>query len=92
VLRLTVRAHPGARVERVLLVEGDTLEVWVAARPVEGQANAAIERAIAKVVGLRPRQVKIVGGSTSRRKISEIDLPGINELRERLAADRLRPL
>jgi uncharacterized protein YggU (UPF0235/DUF167 family) len=85
-LRLSVHAHPGARQERVELVDPTTLAVWVRARPVEGQANAAIEQAIAAALHLRPREVKIVAGSSSRRKIVEIALPTPQSLHERLVA------
>jgi uncharacterized protein len=89
-LRLSVVAHPGSRLERVRVVDEGTLEVWVRARPVEGQANAAIERAIATALGLKPRQVEIVAGSTSKLKIVDIDLPGPRALQERVVAYGLR--
>jgi uncharacterized protein YggU (UPF0235/DUF167 family) len=86
-LRCAVIAHPAARVDRVeLLDDGATLGVWVRARPMEGKANAAIEAAIARALGLRPRQVRIVIGTTSRRKIVEIDLPDRAVLGQRLTA------
>ncbi len=89
-LRLAVLAHPAARVERVELLSDGSLGVWVRARPVEGQANVAIERAIAVALGLRSREVSLVGGSTSRRKIVEIDLPSPAALEERVLAYGLR--
>jgi uncharacterized protein len=89
-VRLAVIAHPGSRSERILLVDTATLGVWVRARPVEGQANAAIERVVAASLGLRPHQVKIVGGLANRRKIVEIDLPGTDALHKRLVAYGLR--
>jgi uncharacterized protein YggU (UPF0235/DUF167 family) len=87
-LRIPIDAHPGARRERVAISEA-TLRVWVRARPVEGQANAAIEQAIAKALGLRPRQVRIVGGATTRRKIVDVDMPDFEALRARLLAQGL---
>jgi uncharacterized protein len=64
--------------------------VWIRPRPVEGQANAAIEHAIATALGLKPRQVAIVGGATSKRKIVDVDLPGAPALHQRLLAYGLR--
>lgn len=90
-LRLAVEAHPAARLERVQLLDGGSLGVWVHARAVEGQANAAIERAIASALGLRQRQVAIVGGATSKRKIVQIDLPSQDALTQRLVAYGLLP-
>jgi uncharacterized protein len=89
-LRVSVVAHPGARQERIELVADNTLAVRVRARPIEGQANAAIERAIAAALQLRPRQVKLVSGQGARRKIVELDLPDVGVLRERLLAHAMR--
>ena len=89
-LRLTVVAHPGAGVERVEVLDDDTLGVWVRARPVEGQANAAMQQLVARVLGLRPRQVNVVAGAAARRKILEVDLPDVQVLRERVMAYGLR--
>jgi len=87
-LRLNVEAHPGSRTERLELLENAALGVWVRARPVEGQANAAIEQAIAAALRLRPRQVKLVRGLSARHKIVEVDLPGLEALRCRLLGAR----
>ena len=86
-MRLSLEAHPNARVERVELVD-DQLRVWVRARPVEGQANAAIEQALANALGLRPRQVHLVSGATSRHKQVEVDLADLDDLRARLSQHR----
>ncbi|HLZ28052.1 MAG TPA: DUF167 domain-containing protein [Chloroflexota bacterium] len=85
-LRIHVAAHPGSRRERVDWLGDDVLGVWVQARPVGGQANRAIELAIASALGLRPRQVRLVVGEISRRKIVEIDAPSLEALRARLQA------
>ncbi len=89
-LRLNVVAHPGARTERVELLDNAELGVWVRARPVDGQANSAIEHAIATALGLRPRQVRLITGTTARRKIIEVDLPGLEALHSRLLAHGMR--
>jgi uncharacterized protein len=89
-LRLNVIAHPGSRTERLELLDNADLGVWVRARPVDGQANSAIEHAIAAALGLRLRQVKLVAGTTARRKIVEVDLPGVEALHSRLLAHGIR--
>lgn len=49
--------------------------VAVNAPPVDGAANEAVVAAVAKALGLRPRQVSIVSGHTSRSKVVAIDVP-----------------
>ena len=49
------------------------LKVRVAAPPVEGEANAALVRLIAKALGQPKSAVRIVSGDTARIKQLEID-------------------
>ncbi|MGH2602108.1 MAG: DUF167 domain-containing protein, partial [Dehalococcoidia bacterium] len=42
--------------------------VRLAAPPVDGRANAALVRFLAKVAGVPPSSVRIIGGETSREK------------------------
>ena len=44
------------------------LKVRVRAAPSEGEANAALCRTIAKVLGIAPRQVTLAAGAASRLK------------------------
>jgi uncharacterized protein YggU (UPF0235/DUF167 family) len=85
-LRLTVVAHPYARLERVDVTDETIVHVWVRQRPIEGQANAAIERVLAQAVGLRPPQVRLVSGASTRRKIVEVDVPDRAALHQRFTA------
>lgn len=82
-LRVSVEAHPNARLDRLELV-GTTLRVWVRAKAIDGQANAAIEATIAQALGLRNRQVRVVNGARSRHKLVEIELEDFLEVRHRL--------
>lgn len=71
-MRVRVRAHPGAARER-LAWEGDVLHVWVSERALEGRANRAILRAVARAFGVRPSGVALVAGERSRDKVVEVD-------------------
>ena len=44
------------------------------AAPVDGQANEAVTRLLAKRLGLRPSEVTLVNGSASRLKTFELPL------------------
>lgn len=48
------------------------LVVRVPARPVAGQATEAALRAVATALQVRPRQVRLVSGATSREKVIEV--------------------
>ena len=41
-------------------------------QPVDGQANAAVTDALAAALGIRRREVTVVGGHTNRTKTVEI--------------------
>lgn len=60
------------------------LKARVAAPPVEGEANAALVRLIAKALGLPRSGVRLVSGEAARLKLLEIDLDDA-EVRQRLA-------
>ena len=60
------------------------LKARVAAPPVEGEANAALVKLVAKALGLPKSALRIVSGETARLKILEIDGLDEAELRARL--------
>lgn len=74
--RFAVRVKPGAKKDAVGGVwagpGGDALIVAVAAPAVEGKANEAVRRAVAKAFGVRRAAVTIVAGERSRDKIVEL--------------------
>lgn len=83
---MTVRAKPGSRVESVVLVDPagadgvPVVEVRVRAKAVDGAANAAIRKALAAALCVRPGAVEIVRGQTSRIKHVAVDAePGALE-------------
>ncbi|MBI1350087.1 MAG: DUF167 domain-containing protein [Actinomycetales bacterium] len=74
-IRIPVRVKPGSSRARVGGRYGDDqLVVAVNAPPVEGAANDAVIKAVASALGLRPRQVSIASGHTSRSKVLQAEL------------------
>jgi uncharacterized protein YggU (UPF0235/DUF167 family) len=76
---LSVRVKPGASRPKVGGQYGDgaagraaTLIVSVAPRAVDGAATEAVLKAVAKAFGLRPADVGLVSGLTSRTKVLEL--------------------
>ena len=83
-VRLSVRLTPRASREEIAGFEGETLRVRVTAPPVEGRANRALVRLLAKRLGLPRGAVRVVAGQTSRSKVVAIDGLDAAELRRRL--------
>jgi uncharacterized protein len=67
-VEVKVRASRSA----VLGVKGERLSVALAAPPVDGAANEALRRLLADHFDLPQRDVEIVGGEKSRRKLLEL--------------------
>lgn len=72
-IRLTVHVQPRAKSPGVGGFHGDALKVRVGAAPVDGAANEAVVKAIAEAFGCATRDVRVVAGASSRRKIVEVD-------------------
>jgi uncharacterized protein (TIGR00251 family) len=89
-MRFAVRVKPGAKREvvggRWDGPGGTALVVAVAAPAVDGKANEAVRRALAKAFGVRPSAVEIVHGLTGRDKLVEVDVESAADLLERLLA------
>jgi len=65
---LELHVQPGARRTEVAGLHGGRLKVRVAARAVEGEANAALVEFLAERLGVARRDVKIEAGVSSRAK------------------------
>jgi uncharacterized protein (TIGR00251 family) len=65
---LRVHVQPGAGRSAVVGRHGTSLKVRVAARPVDGRANAAATALIAETLGVKESAVELVSGQRSRLK------------------------
>ena len=89
--RLDVRVQPGARRTAFNGWYGDIARVAVAARAVDDAANEELVAAVARWLGVRRRQVRIVGGTRSRSKRLEIDDLDDEQISARVIALNPRP-
>ena len=71
--RLTLKILAGARQTRFAGKYGEAWKLHVSAPPVDGKANEAILRFLAKFAGVRLDSVRIVTGFTGATKIVEIE-------------------
>ncbi len=72
---LTLHVQPGAKRTEVADAHGDALRIRLAAPPLEGRANAELVRFLAVAFGVPQRNVGIVRGESSRRKVVRIESP-----------------
>jgi uncharacterized protein (TIGR00251 family) len=63
-----VRVQPRARRDEIRGLHGDALKIRLTAPPVAGKANQALQKFLAKRLGIPPSSVEILTGHTSRQK------------------------
>jgi len=69
---LNVRVTPRAKCNALTKTNDGNIKVYVTAPPEDGRANAAVAELIADWLGIKRRQVEIVGGLTNRNKVLRI--------------------
>jgi uncharacterized protein (TIGR00251 family) len=81
---IAIRLQPGARREEIAGERDGLLLVRVTAPPVDGRANAALCRLIAKRARVGVRSVSIVRGAGTREKLVRVEGIGREALRRSL--------
>lgn len=71
--RFAVRLTPRGGADRIETVLDGALRVRVAAPPVDGAANDALLRLLAAALHLPVGRVRLVAGTTARRKLIEVE-------------------
>jgi hypothetical protein len=71
-ITLTLHIQPGAKRSEVAGLHGDALKIRLAAPPIEGRANEALQRFIADSFDVPLRQVELLRGAQSRHKMVKI--------------------
>lgn len=82
---ITVRVTPRAsRNEIVEILDDGTIKVRLTEAPVEGHANEALVKFLAKVLDVAPSLIEIVGGQTGHDKLVTIQNMTPAEVQERI--------
>ena len=82
--RVAVRVQPRARRNEIAGERDGALLVRVTAPPVEGRANHAVRRLLAKRLGVPAGRVSVVRGESSRDKVIEVEGLDARALRREL--------
>ena len=70
---IAVRLQPRAKRNEVVGLRGDAIVIRVTAPPVDGKANEALIRLVAKRAGVAPSRVEIVRGHSAREKVIRVE-------------------
>lgn len=81
---LRLRIQPRSSRDSIEGLRGDRVRVRVTAPPVEGRANQACLRLLAKVLGKRRSSVSLVAGEKARDKVVRIEDDSVERVREAL--------
>ena len=82
--RLQVRVQPRAARDEIAAEREGRLLVRVTAPPVDGKANEAVRRLLAKRLGVAPGRVAVARGQAGRDKLIEVEGIDDAELLRRL--------
>lgn len=85
-IRLPVRARPKSRRNEIAGVHDGRLVVHVTEAPERGRANTALEKLLAKRLGLRRSAIALDTGATSTTKTFLVTDCTLADLVERIAA------
>ena len=81
---VNVRLQPRANRDEVVGERAGAIVIRVTAPPVDGKANAALCRFVAKILRISPSRVEVVRGQTSRDKVLRVEGVAQDELRAAL--------
>ena len=81
-----VRVQPRASRDEIVAWQGDALRMRVSAPPVEGEANVAVTKVLARALGVAPSSVAVVRGERARDKVVRVAGLTLDAVRARLAA------
>ena len=71
-MRIKIKVFPQAGKEEIIKKTDESFEVWVKAKPVQGQANRAVLRALAEYFAVSSDTIRQIKGFRERNKVFEI--------------------
>ena len=72
-MKISAKIKPNSRHREEVVANSDgSLTIYTKAPAIEGRANLAAIKLVAKHYGVAPSRVKLVRGTTSRNKVFEI--------------------
>ena len=84
---LKLRVSPGSKRSSVNGLYGEAaVRLSVAAPPVDGKANAEVEKFLSKLLGVRKGDVRVIGGASGRDKNVLVRGTRPEQVRTRLGA------
>lgn len=73
-MKISAHFKPNSRHREEVVVDSDgTYIIYTKAPAIEGRANVAAIKLLAKYFGVAPSRVKLVRGATSKYKVFDID-------------------
>lgn len=73
-MKISVYLKPSSRHrEEVVVGDDGVLTIYTKAPAIEGRANTAAAKLLAKYFGVTPSKVKLVRGAASKYKVFEVD-------------------
>ena len=70
---ISLRVSPRAARDRIVQEEAGVLRVYVTAPPEDGKANKAVQKLLAKAMGVAKSRLVLVRGQTARDKVFRVD-------------------
>jgi uncharacterized protein (TIGR00251 family) len=83
-VRIAVQGHPGAKRNEVVRCEEGVWHIKIAAPPTEGKANKELISFLSEVLDISKSRISIDKGTTSHRKLIELEGIKKEEADERL--------
>jgi len=69
-MKLSVKLHPNSSQEKIQEIEKEkSYEIWIKEKPIDGKANEELVKLLKKHF---KKEVKLISGFNSRRKIIEV--------------------